>query len=407
MNLDELLKSVNCSAVPDEWVVHFPRAVEEYNDHGCIYAYPEYYEMLDKKYDMFGDMLPVYQKAASAIKGDKSFELFLLFIAISLRESEAFSARQRMGIISRFSRPIAPDGSDDIKYDMLPALAICTQADTCYKNLISHGLPDDFISTTMRILHNGVRGFRLRHNGHDGYDLLGWFQLVIGGELFEFDNLQAGFALGFYGDAAVFSDGNEIIALSLGAQVHSSGNILGAKNCTDTENSFTATYAENETAYIGHPFDEDGYILPDTVTLDKSKWKKIIDKNDPVIALHIPAKRGLSPESVDVFFKTVIEFFEKYYPEYEYKAFTCGSWLMDSQLKSLLSESSNIVSFQNRFRKIRVCSQGESVFRFAFNCPDANVDVPSLPEDTSLQRAIKNHYLNGKAIYEVLGFIPR
>ena len=42
---------------------------------------------------------------------------------------------------------------------------------------------------------------------------------------------------------------------------------------------------------------------------------------------------------------------------------------------------------------------------FIFGVPADNPDFDSLPEDTSLQRALKNHYKSGKGIYVTSGYI--
>jgi hypothetical protein len=53
-------------------------------------------------------------------------------------------------------------------------------------------------------------------------------------------------------------------------------------------------------------------------------------------------------------------------------------------------------------------SKGRAVFSFVFLKADVNnVVYEELPERTSLERALKKHYLDGGVIYEVEGFIPK
>ena len=79
------------------------------------------------------------------------------------------------------------------------------------------------------------------------------------------------------------------------------------------------------------------------------------------------------------------------------------SWLLDPQLPEVLGEDSNIGRFCRRFTPVFTPGKGEAVFDFVFlgHTPD---ERESLPEDTSLQRALKAHYMAGKAIYETWGF---
>lgn len=357
--------------------------------------------MLEDKYGHLGEFTEVLQNAADKIKGDEAFELFLVFICMILRERENVRAE-----LNDFVQPASPDGKDDVKYDMLTALAICSQSDECYKNFISHLLPEDVIKDAMKLMMNGIKGFRIRHNGADGYDLLSWFQLTVKGELFQFNNLQAQINSYFYADAKVFKNSKgEVIALSQNQKIHSSGHILGARFFEDEKDSWVAAYIETEDAFIGYPYDEKGLVGRKRIVLPKDEWHMTLQKGDPVIALHIPANASLKDEAVQEFLDYTKQFFKKYYPEYEYKAITIGSWLMDPQLMELLDEDSSIVKFQKRFRILTVASQGNSVFKFVFKKPDLNFEIKDLPEDTSLQRKIKAMCLDNKTVYEAVGFI--
>ena len=48
-----------------------------------------------------------------------------------------------------------------------------------------------------------------------------------------------------------------------------------------------------------------------------------------------------------------VEFFEKYFPEHDYRFFMCHSWLLDNTLKKYLSNNSNILKFQSLFSTVR------------------------------------------------------
>ena len=77
---------------------------------------------------------------------------------------------------------------------------------------------------------------------------------------------------------------------------------------------------------------------------------------------------------------------------------------MDPQLIDLLGPDKNISRFCNRFKKITTKSSGKDVFSYVFWKPDMNFVLEELPENTSLERAVKKHYLEGKAIYGTTGY---
>ena len=85
------------------------------------------------------------------------------------------------------------------------------------------------------------------------------------------------------------------------------------------------------------------------------------------------------------------------------KALYCHSWLLDPALKDLAKKGSNIVSFGSRFLRYPTVSEGRGVFMFLFRKYVDNLE--ELPENTSLERAVKAHYLEGKYVYEVGGVI--
>jgi hypothetical protein len=101
------------------------------------------------------------------------------------------------------------------------------------------------------------------------------------------------------------------------------------------------------------------------------------------------------------------ELIAKHYPEFAYKAFYCGSWLLDPQLANMLKPESNIVNFGKKFIKIaRKDPTGSDPLSFVFLQRDPNnVDFESLPENTSLERSLKKHYIDGKRIYVSHGLI--
>jgi hypothetical protein len=74
---------------------------------------------------------------------------------------------------------------------------------------------------------------------------------------------------------------------------------------------------------------------------------------------------------------------------------------LDEQLKNMLSANSNIVSFQNRFE---IFDKGETDTEFIewlFNTKSK--DFATLPENTSLQKNVKNHLLSGGVIKNSYG----
>ena len=239
-----------------------------------------------------------------------------------------------------------------------------------------------------------------------------WYQrTAVEAILYRTGRLEIEINLKFTDKAVVFNNKenkSEMITLATTGRFHRDGQVLGSKNYTDDEGAFDAAIEETDEAWIGYPYGERGYVKSEKVVLKKTEWEKYLEPGDPVVGLHIPPGGGMTEEKVNDAFAEAKEFLANCYPEFKYKAFKCESWLMDPMLAKILGDDSNIGKFVNRFTPICIKSGGRGVFNFVFLQPNpAAVVVENLPEETSLQRKIKQLYLDGGCIYEMYGYIPR
>jgi hypothetical protein len=122
-------------------------------------------------------------------------------------------------------------------------------------------------------------------------------------------------------------------------------------------------------------------------------------RGDGAIGLHIPDAGPLTPEAVSASLDEGRLFFARHFPEEGYTAFSCGSWLLDPQLREYLPEESNIIRFQRRF-ELEPYAEPEGldadveVLRFVFRTLSTPLD--ELPRRTALQRAIVDHLSAGR-----------
>ena len=110
---------------------------------------------------------------------------------------------------------------------------------------------------------------------------------------------------------------------------------------------------------------------------------------EKVISIHVPSDADLSKEAVEDSLNRAKLFFGNYYPEWKDCRYTCNSWLLSPALKSMLSETSHIRAFQNRFEIVRENKDDRGIYRVAVSDP-GDTDPKDLPAETSLQRNAKN-----------------
>ena len=397
MCVEEYISMIGCTALPERWAELFPAVIKEYELHGCRYTDADYYVRLNKKYGMLEGLLDVYIDAARAVSENELLTYTLMLLARAAEDRASFRKEQKS-----FKMPVAKEGEPTLGYDMLPALALCTMADYCYENLASHNIPKEHIDRMMKTPEEPVRS-RISRGLSPKHEMFDWNQHAIDGKLFMMGRLQIHLFETFGGYVSVFRNENgETVPLADGIRLHKSGMALGALYCEDEDGAFEGAVTETDSFYIGYPYLPSGKVSPKSVKLKKSEWERVLCYNDYVIKLHIPSGAGLTPESVDDSLNRAREFVKKYYPEYDYKGFSCLSWLCDPNIADLVGEESNIGRFAKRFQPLTVPSNGRSVFRFVYK--NVNMPFDEIPEDTRLGRALKAHYAEGKAIYDFRGY---
>jgi GNAT domain-containint protein/N-acyltransferase family protein len=128
-------------------------------------------------------------------------------------------------------------------------------------------------------------------------------------------------------------------------------------------------------------------------------------RGDPALGVHIPGGGGLTPEACDASFARARPFYERHFPSEQYRIAECSSWLLDEQLAEYLPADSNIVRFQRRFKIVDGNSwpADDEIVEFVFGRPrPASLD--SLPQQTTLERAIVHHLRAGRHWYGHLGW---
>ncbi|MBR5507191.1 MAG: hypothetical protein IKV88_04000, partial [Clostridia bacterium] len=139
---------------------------------------------------------------------------------------------------------------------------------------------------------------------------------------------------------------------------------------------------------------ESGFDIPE----------KELSKGDKVLEIHIPGTEPLTPESVNDSIKRAKEFFNKYYPGYEYKCFTCHSWLLDSTLEKILGTTSNILNFRKKFDIVREDSD-DGIFRQLFKWNTTREKLRNEVPPNSFACKVKEYALRGEEFHITLGIL--
>ncbi|NLC44799.1 MAG: DUF5596 domain-containing protein [Clostridiales bacterium] len=288
--------------------------------------------------------------------------------------------------------------------DFFPLMVLAAAAELALKNNTEAGIPEEITVATLKDTNIWIDNF-YQSNGRYG---LSDSTLLTGhytGNLFKIGRLQYEL-IPFSNWGFIFKNSitQELISLSSEKNVSGSGHIAGIYGEEDI--AFQASFEQNEDYYEGYVIDnENGIILDRRIKLSKDEWNLILQPGDIVINIHIPQGEKLDYEACLVSIEQAKEFFKKHFPDIKYNAVVCGTWLLDVNLLNILPEESNIIKFMSLFKKMPIYFSvpmiHERVFGFDFDVKD----IASAPENTSLQRSLKEYTQKGGKMYNTGGFI--
>ena len=174
----------------------------------------------------------------------------------------------------------------------------------------------------------------------------------------------------------------------------------------DQPPAFTTTFTESDTSVTGYPALPNGRMASQSVTLPLKEWSLCVRPGDPVLGVHIPAVDPLDYDECRAAIEQARDFFPRYCPEFKFKGFACGSWLLDPTLQDFLPKTSNIVRFQSLFNLYPSLDGNDWQTRErVFGNPD--LPMESVPLKTSLQRIVHDQILKGHRFREGEMFLPR
>lgn len=126
------------------------------------------------------------------------------------------------------------------------------------------------------------------------------------------------------------------------------------------------------------------------------EYERMVQDGKNVISVHIPSDASLAKPDLRKSYVEARTFFETFYPDFAKADMVCGSWFLAPTLKKLLPENSKIIQFQNMFDITSQEEDNPGVLDWVYGRRD--IPFENLPEETSLQRKLKKHLLNGQKV---------
>lgn len=355
----------------------------------------ELIDRLQEEFNLFAEFYDVVKQTAMQINQDE-------FRSAWIKTAVAYAKDKNVTDARRVPVPKA-DGTQITA--LLPLYILLPQIPMGIESYRNRGFSKDEIDEIVKSYANGIRTVQ-NQTGMPGINWLYyyWLTLYVKAMIFKTEGLQ--FELRYVPNAAIYlknrQDG-QILMLATAGTFHASGiQPLGSPEYTDEEGAFKADFIEDEDAYHGHPI-IDSRVEREYKTCLKSEWECILKPNDQCLSLHIPKNADISPENMERAIASARKIVKERYPEHTGVYLFGSSWILDPKLKELLGEQSKISQLISMFHKYPQKCGGTGVFGYVF--PKNYESLETLPENTSLQRKLKQHYLEGHYIYDYAGFV--
>lgn len=260
----------------------------------------------------------------------------------------------------------------------------------------SRGIPKRVALDTYGDTSLWARDYKEVHGAWGMYTrILPWLFNHLSGELYRLVRLQF-MQRPFRQKLQAFRNSvtREVVVLAdEGVRYRGDGQLDGTGGVFDGETGWTSRILMGQDRVIGTPIHPTGIALSREIALPLDTWERVLELGDPIIEIHIPSGSPMDFDACGESFRMAVDFFPRYFPDRPFKAFCCGSWLLNTQFQSMLPPDSNIARFQQEFYLFPTFSSGRSGLERIFR--GGIQDFSKAPRDTRLRRAVLDHLQAG------------
>lgn len=350
-------------------------------------------EELQREFSLFGEYYQNVLQVALAVNQDPDRSLW-----VKVAAAYSFVSTQKECQLI----PVPDEDGSEIS-DFLPLLILLQQIPASIENYRSRGFSEKELKKLLASYAGNLRLVEGKR-GRPGLDRIqfNWLNLFAKAEIFYVGSLQ--FQLFRLPANSLWLRNRvsgEMLPVMMAGTFHKSGiRYLGRPGYEDPESAFTVTYSEDDENFYGHGV-YDAVVSAQQETFLKSQWECLIRPGDKCLFMHIPKGADISVASATAACRQAIKIARERYPDEAADCIFCCSWLLDPTNERLLGAGSKIAAFGRCFSRRPCADGGMNALRFIY--PKSYPDFETLPEETSLQRKVKNLYLNGDRLYEYYG----
>ncbi len=367
----------------EELVPYYEKGTAMFEKEGYRAVDRERIVKLNNKYDFFRKWLDDVLSAADMIAQDHDLMIHVYTLAAIIKEDADIKI---LGLPDR----------QRLDTDFLPMFSLLYFLEEMIERMEKLGLPYKVISDTLQGFDAEINDYYGLFNRSGMRIYVGWFLLFVKGKLIRIGRLN--FEMTTLNEKIrAYKKGDDIKILIDGQYMHEKGMVFGSEGQTDESGKYYADIVEDGDTVTGYACNEYGECVREKVTLQG--YEEILRYGDKVINVHIPANEPFNAQLCEESYANARKIFDKYFPEHKYKAFCCFSWMLEKRLKQIMGRDTNITLFADKFSGFPIRSGKEGCMTYLYHTK-GKVDIGELPENNSMQRAVKKYFLDGNIYYE-------
>jgi len=372
----------------DELVPFYQKGVELYAQKGLFAVSKNRLIEFNDEYNIFRRWFDDVLKACDEVRKDEDLLIYIYTLVCIISEKAPLSVLE------------APDRCR-MDTDFAPLFALLYFLEDMIDNMKRRGCSHQVISDTLYGFDSEMNDY-FRLYGRSGMRIyVWWFLLFVHGELLRVGRFQFQI-LKFEDKVRVYAKDGDVKVLIDGQYMHRLGMVFGSEAQQDEAGKFFADIHQCGDEVTGYACDESGNCVMPKITL--KGYTEVLRWGDDVISVHIPSDGPLEYEYSQKSYDEAKRLFKSAYPEYDFKAFHCSSWLLEKKLKDIMGKDTNITRFADCYTIYPQLSEGEDVYTFLFS-QKGKVPPSSLPENSSMHTKVKEYLMHGGVFYEKSGII--
>lgn len=367
----------------EDLIPYYEKGKKRYEELGDFIFDKDRLIAYNKKYNIFRAYFDEVLQAADMVRADRDLALHTYILSCMIEDRALLSILE---IVNR----------DRMDTDYAPLYALLYFLDDMIQDMEKRGVPLEIISDTLNGFESEMNDYYDIYGRHGMRRYVGWFMLWIKKEILRIGRLQYQFK-DMTDKLRVYRKGDDIRILMDGEEMHPKGMVFGSAGQDQVEEKYVAEITENGDEVTGYEVNWYGECVPQKVTL--KGYTEVLRTGAKILSTHIISHEPFTQDLLEKSYQQAIEVMKNCYPEYDYKAICCYSWMMEKRLRQIMGRDTNITLFADKYHAFPLKSAGNGVYAFLYHLP-AQVAPEEVPENNSMQRAVKKYLCDGNYFYE-------